>query len=168
MGQIVGSNHLNEQEAVTALTQAALQIGLEDRETHLTIRSGLTAGKQEPRHPKTQIVGGDLDKKVIADADRIANRIRVGLLNILEDAEIEVDAITVNEERIRNMIGRSFWSASQSKLHFLNRDGHLVKFTQREGWKFILAIFGSPVGSENIIEPPPAKWSAPIVRKAED
>ena len=143
---------MNEQEAVTALTQAALQIGLEDRETHLTIRSGLTAGKQEPRHPKTQIVGGDLDKKVIADADRIANRIRVGLLNILEDAEIEVDAITVDEERIRNMIGRSFWSASQSKLHFLNRDGHLVKFTQREGWKFILATFGSPVGSENIIE----------------
>jgi len=152
MGQIVGSNHLDEQEAVTALTQAALQIGLEDRETHPTIRSGLTAGKQEPRHPKTQVVGGDPDKKVIADADRIANRIRAGLLNILEDAEIEVDAITVDEERIRNMIGRSFWSASQSKLHFLNRDGHLVKFTQREGWKFILATFGSPVGPENIIE----------------
>jgi hypothetical protein len=160
MGQIVGGGHLDEDEAVAALKQAALQMGLEAREIHPTIKSGLTAGKSEPRHPEKRAAEAHLDAKTAKDADRIAKRIKDGLKDVLAEVGIKVDAIAVDAERVGKMIGRSFWSASQSKLHFLNREGHLVKFTQGEGWKFMLATFGSPVGADEI-----AAWVSQVIPK---
>ncbi|WP_439142684.1 bifunctional DNA primase/polymerase [Planktotalea sp.] len=160
MGQIVGGGHLDENKAVAALKQAALQMGLEACEILPTIKSGLTAGKSEPRHPEKRATEAHLDAKTAKDADRIAKRIKDGLKDVLAEVGIKVDAIAVDAERVGKMIGRSFWSASQSKLHFLNREGHLVKFTQGEGWKFMLATFGSPVGADEI-----AAWLSQVIPK---
>ena len=160
MGQIVGGGHLDENEAVAALKQAALQMGLEASEIHPTIKSGLTAGKGEPRHPEKRAVEAHLGAKTTKDADRIAKRIKDGLKDVLAEVGVEVDAIAVDAERIGEMISRSFWSASQSKLHFLNRKGHLVKFIQSEGWKFLLATFGSPIDPDNVSE-----WVSQVVPK---
>ena len=160
MGQIVGGGHLDENKAVAALKQAALQMGLEAREIRPTIKSGLTAGKSNPRHPEKHAVESRLDAKTIKDADRIVERIREGLKNVLAEVGIKVDVIAVDAERVGKLIGRSFWSASQSKLHFLNREGHLVKFTQSEGWKFLLATFGSPIDPVDVNE-----WVSQVVPK---
>lgn len=51
LGQLVASGEIAEAEAVAALTAAAARIGLEEREAAATIRSGITAGKSEPRRP---------------------------------------------------------------------------------------------------------------------
>ena len=152
MGQIVGGGHLDENQAVDALKQAALQMGLEACEIHPTIKSGLTAGRSNPRHPEKHAVESRLDAKTTKDADRIVERIKDGLKDVLAEVGIKVDAIAVDAERVGKMIGRSFWSASQSKLHFLNREGHLVKFTQSEGWKFLLATFGTPIDPNDVSE----------------
>lgn len=48
-GQLVGAGALSEDEAQQALEQAALAAGLDDSETRATLRSGLEAGKAEPR-----------------------------------------------------------------------------------------------------------------------
>jgi hypothetical protein len=160
MGQIVGGGHLDENKAVAALKQAALQMGLEAREIHATIRSGLTAGRSNPRHPEKHAVESRLDAKTTKDANQVAERIRDSLKNSLAEVGIKVDAIAIDTERVGKMIGRSFWSASQSKLHFLNREGHLVKFTQSEGWKFLLATFGSPIDPADVSE-----WVSQVVPK---
>jgi hypothetical protein len=160
MGQIIGGGHLDENKAVAALKQAALQMGLEAREIHPTIKSGLTAGRSNPRHPEKHAVESRLDAKTNKDANQVAERIRDSLKDSLAEVGIKVDAIAVDAERVGKMIGRSFWSASQSKLHFLNREGHLVKFTQSEGWKFLLATFGSPVGADEI-----AAWLSQVIPK---
>ena len=160
MGQIVGGGHLDENKAVAALKQAALQMGLEAREIHPTIKSGLTAGRSNPRHPEKHAVESRLDAKTNKDANQVAERIRDSLKDSLAEVGIKVDAIAVDAERVGKMIGRSFWSASQSKLHFLNREGHLVKFTQSEGWKFLLATFGSPIDPADVSE-----WVSQVVPK---
>lgn len=152
MGQIVGGGHLDENKAVAALKQAGLQMGLEACETRSTIKSGLTAGKGKPRHPGKLALEAHLDAKTAEDANQVSERIRDSLKDVLAEVGIKVDAIAVDAERVGKIIGRSFWSASQSKLHFLNREGHLVKFTQSEGWKFLLATFGSPIDPDDVRE----------------
>jgi putative DNA primase/helicase len=49
LGQLIGGGELSERLARDELTKAALEVGLTNRETAATIRSGLEAGKQAPR-----------------------------------------------------------------------------------------------------------------------
>ncbi|MFG1393292.1 DUF3987 domain-containing protein [Xanthobacter agilis] len=52
IGNYVGSGHLTEAEVHTALTAAALTVGLDAKETRKTIASGIRAGRtKEPRWP---------------------------------------------------------------------------------------------------------------------
>jgi len=52
LGQIVGGGLLTEQDVEDELTRVALTIGLDEKETAETIKSGLNAGKLKPRMPK--------------------------------------------------------------------------------------------------------------------
>jgi hypothetical protein len=52
LGQLVGADHLKENDVIEVLTQAAEYVGLDDRESIPTIRSGLKAGIAQPRDPK--------------------------------------------------------------------------------------------------------------------
>lgn len=77
VGQLVAGGKLSEGEARADLERAAAACGLEPRETEATIRSGLTAGKLEPRrapdrpHRQTDLGGGlsvtlpDIDKQLM-------------------------------------------------------------------------------------------------------
>lgn len=49
LGTLIGAGQLGEQLVVDQLTRAGLAAGLEPRETERTIRSGISAGLQEPR-----------------------------------------------------------------------------------------------------------------------
>ncbi|EFI34083.1 Bifunctional DNA primase/polymerase [Desulfonatronospira thiodismutans ASO3-1] len=49
LGQLVAGNGLSENDVLTALSNAALENGLEHREVEKTIQSGIEAGKQNPR-----------------------------------------------------------------------------------------------------------------------
>lgn len=49
LGQLAAGGHLTEAEVSEALTPTALAIGLTERETSRTIRSGLAAGARNPR-----------------------------------------------------------------------------------------------------------------------
>jgi hypothetical protein len=49
LGQLVGAGALEEEETVTALTDAGLRLGLGERECERTIDSGLNAGMGAPR-----------------------------------------------------------------------------------------------------------------------
>lgn len=49
LGQLIAGGHLQEPTVVDALTTAAHAAGLDPREIHQTIRSGLTGGQQHPR-----------------------------------------------------------------------------------------------------------------------
>jgi hypothetical protein len=53
LGQLIASGHLTEAEVTEELTRAAAHAGLGKRETARTITSGLTAGQQCPRTPRT-------------------------------------------------------------------------------------------------------------------
>lgn len=64
LGQLVGAGLLNRTDVETALTTAAISVGLGEHETTATIRSGLTDGMGQPRtvpEPKQRIIaiGGD-------------------------------------------------------------------------------------------------------------
>jgi len=50
LGQLVGAGALPGELTAAALTRAARAAGLDDREIRATVRSGLTAGQQRPRH----------------------------------------------------------------------------------------------------------------------
>jgi putative DNA primase/helicase len=52
LGQIVGAGLLTEADVEQELTEVALTIGLGEKETAATIKSGLDAGKLKPRMPK--------------------------------------------------------------------------------------------------------------------
>jgi hypothetical protein len=52
MGEFVAGGQITEPEVVAALTDAARSAGLDDREIHATIRSGLTAGARQPEYPE--------------------------------------------------------------------------------------------------------------------
>ena len=52
LGQIVGAGLLTENEVESELERAALAVGLEEKETSATIKSGLEAGKKKPRMPR--------------------------------------------------------------------------------------------------------------------
>ncbi len=52
LGQIAAGGELDRRRVEVALESAALGIGLSERETAATIRSGIEAGLQEPRGPK--------------------------------------------------------------------------------------------------------------------
>jgi hypothetical protein len=58
LGRLVGAGLLDEQTAVEALRGAALDAGLEPRETARTIASGLRAGIADPRDPGSRATGG--------------------------------------------------------------------------------------------------------------
>ena len=49
LGQLIGSQALNEEKVIELLLEAALSTGLEHSETLTTIRGGLQAGKTKPR-----------------------------------------------------------------------------------------------------------------------
>jgi hypothetical protein len=49
LGQLVGAGELAEQTVLAELKDAGIRIGLDHRETVKTIKSGLSAGSQEPR-----------------------------------------------------------------------------------------------------------------------
>jgi hypothetical protein len=49
LGQLAAGGALTEQQVTDALTPAARALGLTERETARTIRSGLTAGARHPR-----------------------------------------------------------------------------------------------------------------------
>jgi hypothetical protein len=51
LGQLVGGGHLRSHDAVADLMHAARSAGLGEIEAMRTIRSGLDAGEQNPRHP---------------------------------------------------------------------------------------------------------------------
>ena len=53
LGQLVASGHLTETEVIDELSRAAARAGLGERETARTIASGLKAGRQQPRTPRT-------------------------------------------------------------------------------------------------------------------
>ncbi|HEV2640776.1 MAG TPA: bifunctional DNA primase/polymerase [Actinocrinis sp.] len=53
LGQLIPAGHLTEADATTALTAAALGMGLSQSEAARTIASGLTAGQHHPRTPRT-------------------------------------------------------------------------------------------------------------------
>jgi P4 family phage/plasmid primase-like protien len=55
LGQIVGGGHLDQGEVERALTATGLGIGLEERETVATVRSGIEAGIAQPRGPKDKM-----------------------------------------------------------------------------------------------------------------
>ncbi|WP_214322064.1 YfjI family protein [Nonomuraea sediminis] len=62
LGQLVAGGELTHDEVVAALTDAARQAGLDEREIGPTIRSGLSKGMLNPRTaPRTQILGGIYD-----------------------------------------------------------------------------------------------------------
>ena len=52
LGQIIGSGLLNTDEVEAELTRAAGAVGLDEKETSATIKSGLDAGTKKPRMPK--------------------------------------------------------------------------------------------------------------------
>jgi hypothetical protein len=54
LGQIVGAGHLDQAEVERALTATARGIGLGERETLATVRSGIDAGMADPRGPKDE------------------------------------------------------------------------------------------------------------------
>jgi hypothetical protein len=53
LGQITGAGLLDSSEVEASLRDAALSAGLSERESMLTIRSGLSAGEARPRGPAT-------------------------------------------------------------------------------------------------------------------
>jgi putative DNA primase/helicase len=59
LGQIIGAGLLDQSEIEQSLVEAGVGIGLGERETALTVRSGLTAGIDLPRRPVERSV--DLD-----------------------------------------------------------------------------------------------------------
>lgn len=52
LGGLIAAGEIDEQTVTDALTHASHTAGLNPRETKLTIRSGLTKGKTEPRPPR--------------------------------------------------------------------------------------------------------------------
>jgi hypothetical protein len=59
LGQLVAGGELDETTVISALTEAARQAGLDEREIPKTINSGLSKGKLNPRAvPRTQILRG--------------------------------------------------------------------------------------------------------------
>lgn len=60
LGQLVGAGELDRGCAETALTEAALSVGLTENETHATIRSGLDSGIAEPRIIPERHDAGDI------------------------------------------------------------------------------------------------------------
>jgi hypothetical protein len=88
LGTLVGAGAVSESEVVSALELAAAAIGLEKRETTTTIRSGLRAGKANPRavpQPKMQ-------RRQKAANDAIYD----GLGYVTDDGEIIEPARTVS------------------------------------------------------------------------
>ncbi|HZP51151.1 MAG TPA: hypothetical protein VFB40_08280, partial [Actinocrinis sp.] len=53
LGQLIATGHLTEADAIDELSRAAAQAGLDERETARTIASGIKAGRQHPRIPRT-------------------------------------------------------------------------------------------------------------------
>jgi hypothetical protein len=51
LGQLVGAGQLDEPDVAHRLIDAAVAIGLGEREAAATTRSGLDAGRQHPRGP---------------------------------------------------------------------------------------------------------------------
>ncbi len=52
LGQLIAGGQLDEPDVIATLTHAAQTCGLPAREISQTIRSGLTDGRQHPRHPQ--------------------------------------------------------------------------------------------------------------------
>ena len=53
LGQLVAAGYLGEQDVAAQLAAAATAAGLGDREIRVTLASGLRAGAEHPRHPRT-------------------------------------------------------------------------------------------------------------------
>lgn len=99
LGQLVGSGALDENEVLRSLSAVAQAIGLNERESEATIRSGLESGKREPRHapekggtlpPLPTELDSKLNKLVQANSDD-----RLELLDEMADLLSRVDPITV-------------------------------------------------------------------------
>ncbi|MFF0860920.1 YfjI family protein [Nonomuraea sp. NPDC003560] len=69
LGQLVAGGELSEHDVVAALTAAARQAGLDEREIAPTVRSGMSKGMLNPRTaPRQQILGGIYDTREEAAA----------------------------------------------------------------------------------------------------
>ncbi len=55
LGQIIGAGLLDQSEIEQALVDAALGVGLGEREAARTVQSGLSAGVELPRGPERQV-----------------------------------------------------------------------------------------------------------------
>lgn len=74
LGQLVGAGVLDEATVEYELTSAAVAVGLEERETLKTIRSGLEAGKAQPRQvtPRPSTNGSANGNGHVSDAEQQA------------------------------------------------------------------------------------------------
>ena len=64
LGQLVGAGHLDRDRTLAALVRAAGKAGLSDSEAAQTAKSGLSAGRKQPRHPpeREMTAGQALDR----------------------------------------------------------------------------------------------------------
>jgi hypothetical protein len=71
LGRLVGGGYLSEAEVERSLLNAAKHAGLSEEEARPTIRSGLEAGKKEPREPEIEDVEGPITGKDSAKQNQI-------------------------------------------------------------------------------------------------
>jgi len=61
-GQLIAEGQCEEESAIAQLTEAAQSTGLPDSEIERTIKSGLTAGKESPRHGMSSELADELSR----------------------------------------------------------------------------------------------------------
>ncbi|MDP4006688.1 phage/plasmid primase, P4 family [Methylobacterium sp. NEAU K] len=75
LGQLVGAGVLGADEVVSAFTRAAAEIGLDDAEIRATIKSGLTAGKKNPRQVRVETVHRLAPRATETELDALAEEL---------------------------------------------------------------------------------------------
>lgn len=98
LGQIIGGGYLDEQDIRQRLHGAAIGIGLEEGEALATIESGVSAGKQNARHPQERTTDQHQDS---TSPDGEDGDIPVGH-NADDDFDLSHDALAIE-------LGRRSW-----------------------------------------------------------
>ena len=86
---------------------------------------------------------------VTAEAEELAEQIHGELLTRLQidpdEEPEEAESLKPDGERITRMIHGAFWSGSSGKLFLLNHAESLIRFTEKDAFKFLARTFGNVV-----------------------
>lgn len=128
VGTLVSSGAVNEQDAKEILTDAAIATGLEPREAHKTVRSGLEAGKKRPRvlGPPKEL---NNDNSWPAPPDDVVYHGPVGEFVKAIGPHTEADPVALLSQALiylGNMMGRNAYFRVEADRHYPNEYAVLV------------------------------------------